>query len=82
MIISYLYEKSSNFFLKKDEFSGCSSQKMCHNMLMSGKTAKRIRKKAGLNDQPESPVLRRIYRRLKKQYNKLPSPQKANFFKV
>jgi hypothetical protein len=49
---------------------------------MSGNTAKRIRKKAGLNRQSESPVIRRIYRRLKKQYNKLPSTEKANFFKV
>lgn len=74
--------KSMCFLEKKYEISTCRFLKMCHNRLMSGKTAKRIRKKAGMSGQSDSPVLKRIYRRLKKQYNKLPSQEKANFFKV
>jgi|DEB0MinimDraft_4_1074332.scaffolds.fasta_scaffold06158_2 hypothetical protein len=45
---------------------------------MSGKQAKRIRKKVGLDKDPTNKILKRIYKREKKNYSKLNWKEKTN----
>lgn len=45
---------------------------------MSNTVAKELRREVGLDRDPKNPVLRRLYRRKKKQYTKLNWLEKTN----
>lgn len=46
---------------------------------MSAKRSKQIKRIIGLSEDRNNPLLRRVYRRIKKQYSKLPSSQRTFF---
>lgn len=46
---------------------------------MSAKRSKQIKRIIGLNKNPDNPLLKRVYRRIKKQYSKIPSAQRSFF---